>query len=516
MDVSKLVDNAKAGDIDAFTILVQRYQAMAFGYAYATTRDFDLAEDAAQQAFITAWTNLSGLNDSGRFGGWLRGIVRFECLHLLRSRKAPHLPIDSILDLAADGPVPAEAAEDREALDRVLAAINTLPDAERIATILFYIHDHSQKDVAGFLNIPVTTVNNRLRNARKHLRQGELIAMTRQALESHPLPNDFADRIGKVVRSSGPIVEARFNVGERPPVLNQVAITGASGGPAFTAQVAQYLSDDLVRCIVTTDPGTGPSNPQAGWTVRDLAESASHPLDLTAIGHVIEGIQTTSTAPESIETGIKVIDLTCPLATGGLIALIGDMQVGKMVLVEELIHRLSHLEKPLTLLVFVETTTEVAAIQKLEYRTSGAVNAIYLPVTDASSDQLAPILDRFDAVISLSRELGRQQFYPAVDPLRSSSRLLDPALASEAHVTAIRDLHTQLRSPSKPDRTGRIRRYLTQPFYVAEAFTNRPGASVSRNTALADLRALLDGAGDTLSLDSLLMTGALADIPPTA
>jgi RNA polymerase sigma-70 factor (ECF subfamily) len=505
MDVSKLVDNAKAGDVGAFTTLVQRYQAMAFGYAYATTRDFDLAEDAAQQAFITAWTNLSSLRDSRRFGGWLRGIVRFECLHLLRSRKAPHLPIDTLLELASSDPGPAESAEEGESLDRILAAINALPDAERIAAVLFYIHDHPQRDVASFLNIPVSTVNNRLRNARKHLRQEGRITMTREALNTHPLPADFASRIGQVVRSSGPIIDARFTTAERPPVLNQVAITGANGGPALTAQVAQYLTDDLVRCIVTSDPGTDPTGPQAGWRVRDLAEPAANPLDLPAIERVIDGLQLTFTPSKPIETGIKVIDLTCPLPASGLITLVGDMQTGKMVLVEELIHRLAHLGNSLALLVFVETSVEVAAIQKLEYRTSGAVNAIYLPVTSASPDDLSPILDRFDAVISFSRDLGRQQFYPAIDPIRSTSRLLDPGTASEAHLTTLHDLHAQLRC-----------RYLTQPFFVAEPFTNRPGATVARETALADLRALLDGAGDNVPLDSLLMTGSLADIPGTA
>ncbi len=516
MDVSTLVDNATAGDIDAFTTLVQRHQAMAFGYAYATTRDFDLAEEAAQQAFITAWTNLSTLKDPARFGGWLRGIVRFECLHLLRSRKTPHLPIDAIIDLTSPDPGPAESAEDRESFDRILAAINALPDAERIATILFYIHDHSQREVAGFLNLPVTTVNNRLRNARKRLREGDLITMTREALNAHQLPGDFADRIGQVVRANGPIVDARFTPGNRPAVLNQVAIAGASGSPARTAQVAQYLSDDLVRCIITNDPAAAPTATGEGWIVRDLAEPASHALDVTAIERVIDGLRPAQATTEPIETGIKVIDLACPLPAGGLIALVGDMQTGKMVLVEELIHRLGHLQEPLTLLVFVETTTEVAAIQKLEYRTSGAVNAIYLPVISASPDDLAPILDRFDAMVSLSRELGKQGFYPAVEPLRSSSRLLAPEIAGADQLTAVKDLHALLRSMDNPERAARTRRYLTQPFHVAEPFTNRPGVNVSRDTALADLRALLDGAGDTFPLDALLMSGALADIPGPA
>ena len=87
MDVAMLAERAQAGDPDAFAELVRRYAAMVNGYALATTGDPDLADDATQQAFITAWRNLGSLRHPERFGGWLRGIARFECLHLLRQRR---------------------------------------------------------------------------------------------------------------------------------------------------------------------------------------------------------------------------------------------------------------------------------------------------------------------------------------------------------------------------------------------------------------------------------------------
>jgi F0F1-type ATP synthase beta subunit len=62
------------------------------------------------------------------------------------------------------------------------------------------------------------------------------------------------------------------------------------------------------------------------------------------------------------------------------VALVGDMQTGKMVLVEELIHRLADQPCELSILVFVEATREVAAVQELDYRTSTTVEAVYLPV----------------------------------------------------------------------------------------------------------------------------------------
>ena len=302
-DVARLVERAQEGEVDAFTELVRRYQAMAFGYAYATAHDFDLAEDAAQQAFITAWRNLANIREPARFGGWLRGIVRFECLHLLRRRCLTELPLDTTSGLASTAPGPAEAAEERDGYERVLSAINALPEAERICAVLFHIHDHSQREVASFLNLPVSTVNNRLRNARRHLREGGLSPMTSDAFRTHPLPGDFANRIGAVVRTLGPIVDARFDPAARPPVLNRVTITDDDSGRALTAQVAQYLDDDLVRCIVLADDQ---SAARSGATVRDLAEPASFPLDIAALQRVVDRLERPGRSNDLVETGIKV------------------------------------------------------------------------------------------------------------------------------------------------------------------------------------------------------------------
>src|SRR5665811_1204400 len=122
MDVVRLVIRAKAGDVDAFTDLVKRYQAMALGYAYTNLGDFHLAEDAVQQAFIAAYKSLSRLEQPERFGAWLRGIVRFECLRILRSRKSGNVSIGAATELSSSVPGPAELVEERAGFERVLAA----------------------------------------------------------------------------------------------------------------------------------------------------------------------------------------------------------------------------------------------------------------------------------------------------------------------------------------------------------------------------------------------------------
>ena len=74
-DLRTLVLDAQTGNLDAFNNLVRRFQDMAVGYAYAILRDFQFAEDAAQEAFISAWLFLDSLREPKAFAGWLRRLV---------------------------------------------------------------------------------------------------------------------------------------------------------------------------------------------------------------------------------------------------------------------------------------------------------------------------------------------------------------------------------------------------------------------------------------------------------
>jgi len=524
MDVSELVAAAIEGNADAFTELVQRYQTMAFGYAYATLGDFHLAEDATQQAFLVAYRNLTSLRDPERFGGWLRGITRYESLRLLRVRRMTHVSLDDTFDIASSAPGPDELAEEQASFERALAAVNALPEPERIAAVLYYIQDRSQRDVAQFLNLPVSTVNNRLRSARNHLREGGFLTMTQDALRHHDLPEDFAKKIGEVVRSSGPIIEARFRNGVRPPLLSSVTIGDEPAGLNLTAQVAQYLDDDLVRLVSVSVPDSAERAVRPGLPVVDAGQPVSLPLDDASLLRLIPDIRRAQASRTGavLETGIKAVDVFSPLPPDGMIGLVGDMQSGKMVLVEELIQRLGESGHRLTLLVFVQSPAEVTAIQKLDYRVSGMIQAIYLPVADASPEALARITGQLDATITISSRLAAARLYPAIDPTRSTSALLDPTIVGEKHIDAVERVKNLLaREPEIAERESKgtgddarawsIRRYLTQPFYVAEAFTNRKGSTVPRSVAVADLLTVLDGSGTDLPEDALYMNGSLAE-----
>ena len=169
MDLEALTRQAKQGDLEAFSELTRRFQHMAFGYALSFVRALQDAEDIVQEAFVAAWFSLPTLEDPAAFPGWLRGIVRHHA-----HRQARRKPPESRPLLEAHGMLSAETSPERRVERRqqyagLLAAVGGLPRPLREVVTLFYVHECSQQDIATFLGVPVTTVNNRLHAARAQL-----------------------------------------------------------------------------------------------------------------------------------------------------------------------------------------------------------------------------------------------------------------------------------------------------------------------------------------------------------
>lgn len=140
MDERKsLVQAAQHGDLDAFTLLVKQFQDMAFAVAYATLGDRRLAEDAAQEGFFEAYLNLRKLQEPAAFPGWLRTIVVRQAHRLARGKQVAILPLEAAMEMPSTEPDPVTAMLARELQDRVLAAIQMLPEHERQVAMLFYI-----------------------------------------------------------------------------------------------------------------------------------------------------------------------------------------------------------------------------------------------------------------------------------------------------------------------------------------------------------------------------------------
>ena len=175
--------------------------------------------------------------------------------------------------------------------------------------------------------------------------------------------------------------------------------------------------------------------------------------------------------------------------------------------------------------------TEVAALEERIASVSGAsvtaIQAVYVPADDFTDPAVTAISSHMDSLIMLSRDLAAQAFYPAIDPLATSSALLDPLVVGAEHyalaerareaLARLKDLQDIIsllgvEELSAGDqlavkRARRLQRFFSQPFAVTEAFTGMPGRSVSRSDTLSGCRAILDGEADDWAESSLYMVG---------
>ncbi len=191
-----LVTAAQQGDKDAFGQIVTRFQDMAYASAYAMLGDLGLAQDVAQEAFIDAYLNLTKLRDPAAFPGWFRRIVIGNSHRQLRGRPAATVSLDDVGSLYANLHDPVDLLETAQLRQSIHDAIGALPEGQRLATALFYVEGYSHKEIASFLEVPVSTIKKRLFDAR-HTLKTRMIPMVQQTLQTtKPSQNtDFANQV---------------------------------------------------------------------------------------------------------------------------------------------------------------------------------------------------------------------------------------------------------------------------------------------------------------------------------
>jgi RNA polymerase sigma factor (sigma-70 family) len=197
-ELKSLVVRAQAGDLEAYGEVVRRFQDLAYGYAYSVLGDFHLAEDAAQEAFIEAYRCLANLREPAAFPGWFRRIVFKHCDRITRQRLLEEGAAGEVAVAPSPEPSPPDVAERREMRDTVLQAVRALPEDQRTATTLFYINGYSQKEIADFLEVPVTTVNNRLHTSRRRLKE-RMLGMVENELQSSKPGAEFRALVEKAI-----------------------------------------------------------------------------------------------------------------------------------------------------------------------------------------------------------------------------------------------------------------------------------------------------------------------------
>jgi len=180
--------------------------------------------------------------------------------------------------------------------------------------------------------------------------------------------------------------------------------------------------------------------------------------------------------------------------------------------------------------------TEMAALQeRIASTQSGSitsVQAIYVPADDLTDPAPATAFSHLDGVTVLSRQIVEQGIYPAVDPLASTSRMLDPRVVGQEHYDIAREVQRILQrykdlkdiiailginELSQDDkelvmRARKIERFFSQPFFVAEAFTGRKGRYVHLKDTIASFKKILAGELDAIPEQCFYMAGGIEDV----
>jgi F-type H+-transporting ATPase subunit beta len=165
-----------------------------------------------------------------------------------------------------------------------------------------------------------------------------------------------------------------------------------------------------------------------------------------------------------------------------------------------------------------------------------SVQAVYVPADDYTDPAVATTFGHLDATTALSRQISELGIYPAVDPLASSSRILDPQIVGQEHYRVARGVQETLQrykdlqdiiailgveELSDDDkqvvgRARRLQRLFSQPFFVAEQFTGRPGAYVKLEDTIAAFAEVLDGKLDHLPEQAFYMAGGIDEVKANA
>jgi F-type H+-transporting ATPase subunit beta len=177
--------------------------------------------------------------------------------------------------------------------------------------------------------------------------------------------------------------------------------------------------------------------------------------------------------------------------------------------------------------------SEVAQLQERIVSVGGvsvsAIEAVYVPADDFTDPAVTAIAAHLDSNVVLSRAMAAEGMYPAVDPIASSSILLDPLVVGEEHAAVATEVRRVIEHYRELQdvisllgieelgaedrvlvgRARRLQRFLTQPFAVTEAFTGVPGRSVALADTIAGCKAIVAGECDTWQESSLYMIGTL-------
>ena len=207
------VKQVLAGNRDAFSPLVDKYQGMVCGLAYHRVGDFELARDLAQEAFLHAYRCLGKLKDPARFSQWLHSITVNVCLSWLRRRSLQTVSLadsdTSLAHIADPLPTPEMAVLATEEQNLVRCAIANLPEPQRLVVTLYYMNEMGIDEMSRFLGVSPGTIKSRLHHARKQLRGRLMMKVAKALTEQKPgreFTEELSDRLDRVLEESTAIL----------------------------------------------------------------------------------------------------------------------------------------------------------------------------------------------------------------------------------------------------------------------------------------------------------------------
>ncbi len=168
------LEQARQGDQVAFGALIEAYQRPVYNLAYRMLNNSGEAEEAAQEAFIRAYTRLHTYNPNHKFSTWMLSITSNYCIDIIRKRRALLLSIDEPLPphpaLMSDGQKgPESQMEMNEQQEMVQSLLQELAPEYRQAVVLRYWHELSYEEIAEMMDTTVSAIKSRLFRARRQL-----------------------------------------------------------------------------------------------------------------------------------------------------------------------------------------------------------------------------------------------------------------------------------------------------------------------------------------------------------
>src|SRR3989440_335254 len=365
-------------------------------------------------------------------------------------------------------------------------------------------------------------------------------------------------RQGHISEVIGAVVDVEFEPGYQPELFEALEVK-TQEGRTVVLEVESDRGDNTVRCIAM-DSSDGF---RRGDPVKATGAPISVPVGVETLGRLFNVIGQAiddEPAPEGakrwpihrpappvseqqakveiLETGIKVIDLICTFAKGSKIGLFGGAGTGKTVIVQELIRNIAYQHKGRSVFagvgertregndMYVEMQDRITSTRKGSIT---SVQAVYVPADDYTDPAIQTVFAHLGATLRLERSLVEIGIYPAVDPLGSSSRFVEPAVVGQDHYDAAqgvkkimqryKDLQDiiailgmeELSEDDKEavSRARKVQRFLSQPFNVAQRFTGREGKYVSRAETVRGFKEILEGKHDDLPEQAFYMVGTI-------